>query len=166
MGGVMTRFMLLILLALGIAGCTASGPLFVEAPLPGNGNAIVYIYRMPNLAIGARDARFYVNGTRVFKLSPEGYSYFAVPPGTYELSQEWPFDVALGKTVTVPLTIGANETHFYRFTVDASLMPGQMNFLWRLTPVPAQTGRAEIADKHFQEPENAAPHAVPSTSSR
>lgn len=160
----MKRFVFALLLALGSAACTASGPLFVDAPAPGNGNVVVYIYRVPNLAIGARDARFYVNGTRVFKLSPEGYSYFIVPPGSYELTQEWPIDVALGKTVRVPLIVRAYETHYFRFTVDASLIPGQIDFRWQLVEVPAQTGRAEIADKHFQEPENATPQSASESS--
>jgi hypothetical protein len=160
----MTRIVAVILV-LALAACAASGPLFVEAPPPHAGEARVYVYRVSSLAIGGRDARFFVDGRRVFKLSSNGYSQFTVAPGKHELVQEWPFEVALGKTVRVPFEVQAGETKFFRFDVAAAIGgAAHFDLRWTLVEVPPDVARAEIADKNYQEPDE--PEEAASASSR
>ena len=157
--------LLALLFAFALSACAATGPLFVEAPLPANGDAIIYVYRMPNLGAAAQDAHIHLDGRHVFDLNIDGYSYVAVPAGKHELRQEWDYWVAWGKAVKLPLTVNAGETRFVRFEVDMGAIGSHIDMGWKLAEVPAHIARQEIADKHFQEPE-AAPAAEASASSR
>jgi hypothetical protein len=134
-----------------LSGCAAIGPDYSPAPPPAADQALVYIYRIDNMALGGRDAYFYVDGVNVADLSRNGYTWFHVKAGTHGLKQAWPFDMSRRMQ---PL-IGAfdwkpGRTYFYRFEADGDFYLFVNHFRWTLLEVPAQQAQLEIADKKLQ----------------
>ena len=146
------RYFSLALMAPALCACTATGPLFTPAPLPG-GKAIVYIYRIkPGDGLSARDAHFYLDDKHAFDLTPDGYSYVVLSPGKHILREEWSWDVVGGKTIEFPLEVKAGETWYYRFVVETGVN-GQPGWHWFLRRVPPSIGENEISTKHLQAPD-------------
>jgi hypothetical protein len=151
------RSLMLAVLAVLLAGC-ATGPAFVEAPAPQSGKALVYIYREPNFAAGARNAAFYVDGQKVFDLMAGGYSYVYVTPGRHAISQKWPywpFDMgAIRDAVGITMDVNAGETRYAQFSsgVGAANCSPCIAIEWRIEEVPALTGHEKIATEKFTPP--------------
>ena len=137
-----------------LAGCAATGPKFTEAPPPANDKAVIYVYRDPSLALGARDVYFYVNGKNVFDLTRKGYSYFYASPGPLDLSAKWPFDIQMFSDPAVKhLDIKPGETRYFRFQTGTESTPLGFNILWGFFEVPVDQGHSEISTMAFQ-PQN------------
>jgi hypothetical protein len=146
----MRRIALALLLPFAIAACAASGPLYVEAPLPANGDAIVYVYRMPTIASAARDAHFHIDGRHVFDLSNGGYAYIALPAGKHELMQDWSWEIAWGKAIKLPVVVKAGEVRFFRFGGDMTASGSAIATVWNLSEVAPAEARQEIAGMRLQ----------------
>ncbi len=142
-----------LLVCLMAAACSATGPLFVPAA-PVDGKAIVYVYRMnKDDGLAARDAYFYVDDRHAFDLRPNGYSYIALAPGEHNLRLEWAWDV-LAPPFTIPLTVRAGETHYYRLVVLAvNDDENTTSWRWSVRDDAPDAGMREISTKHFQAPD-------------
>lgn len=148
------KTILCIVIGMILSAC-ATGPKFTEAPAPPADSGLVYVYRLPSLVASVYDARFYVDGTRVAALSPDGYTYFAVKPGAHAFTQDWPILMmtAWGRQLRVPLSVRPGETHYFRFQIGSNYAGYGVQIQWILTEVDPDIGRREITDRHFQQPE-------------
>ncbi len=133
-----------------LGGCAASGPIFSPANEPQDNKALVYIYRIPAFIAGGQNAYFYIDEKKMLGLSSNGYSYFYLSPGKYELSQKWPSGVAPGKIIRIPIEIKAGETRYFRFVVGGGMGGGILQLEWAMEEVPAERGREEIKERRFQ----------------
>jgi len=161
-----TRF-LPALAAVGVlAGCTAQGPAFTDAPPPGT-KALVYLYRPYNKWMSPQDAGFDANGKRVGFLDAGGYTFFHAAPGHYDIKQFWPVGVwslqvptMFNKDLELPIDLKAGETRYFRLAIDGGFDGAyygglRMQVHWVFAEVPANVARYEIAQQKF-EPQNKA----------
>lgn len=164
------RLSALAAVCLILAGCTARGPAFSDAPPPG-AKALVYIYRPYNDWLSTQDAGFDANGKRIGFLDPGGYTFFHAAPGHYEIRQFWPLglwtvqDPDLWKDLHVAADLNAGETHYFRLQVGQVPLAECPNHAppaglawcvaWGLGEVPPAIARREIAEQKFQ-PQNKA----------
>ena len=72
----------------GVAACSASGPVYQDAPAAPEGKGIVYIYRPAGGPWGGRDTHFYIGDANVADLSSNGYTWFYLPEGNYTIRLE------------------------------------------------------------------------------
>jgi len=144
----MTRA-IIVVCAVVLAGCAATGPVFQAAPEPKEADALIYIYRPSSswFALGARDAYFYVNEVNVADLSNEGYTWFHVPAGDYTLTQKWPFDATPGaKALNINARWLPKQKYYFRLETAA----GYRQYLWRVSEVPADRALIEISSCKYQ----------------
>ncbi|WP_448556824.1 DUF2846 domain-containing protein [Thalassotalea montiporae] len=84
MKNIIRIFLLTILI-----GCSASGPKF--SPVNTNkDDAVIYIYRVKNLASSFHSSDFYLDDKKVAELDNNGYSFVVVKPGIYKVRQVFP----------------------------------------------------------------------------
>ena len=136
-----------------LAGCAASGPAYQPAPEPGQGQALVYIFRPLTMAgYSSRDAYFFVDNQNVANLSNGGYSWVHMPAGEYRLTMRWPPDITLGRDrdVILPARWTAGRKYFYRMDVSSKPAAGGTLHQWRIVAVPPDTGEKEIACCKYQ----------------
>lgn len=129
-----------------LLSCAATGPLFTEAPAPSGKEGLIYIYRIPSGAFSGRDSYFYINDINVADLSANGYTYFYLPPGNYEIKQQWPIDMPRKPLVT-NLSLKAGETVYYTFGTSAE---GNL-FKWYFGRIDEVRGRQAINSHRYQE---------------
>lgn len=146
----MNRILLLLISSL-ISACAATGPIYKPAENVDANKALVYVYRGPAFALGARSAYFYVDGVNVFDLDQGGYSWVALSPGRHTLRQKWPVDVTM-KAVEFEIDVRAGETRYFSFqTGGCQGGYNQICLQWELRAQPPQVGAVAIIDKRFQE---------------
>lgn len=148
----MKRIILLLLSVTALlAGCAASGPAFSPAHVSDPEAATVYIYRKPALALTARAAYFYVNDVNVFDLNSGGYSWVALPAGTFTLRQEWSFDM-LAKPLVLTFETNPKQSRYFSFETNVCGAGYKEICLgWRLREERAEVGRTEIQAMKYQE---------------
>lgn len=167
----MKRFFLL-LIAILLTACAATGPAYQAAKAPDNGKALIYIYRVKSFALGGRDAYFYVDGKNIADLSVEGYTWFHIPAGEHKFEQRWPVDIP-GNTNPVTAKIiqlftksddgstekrtlqqgyvnwEAGKTYYYRFGTNlVSTSPMKME--WTLQEITAEQALPELKKTKLQ----------------
>ena len=79
----MSRKIVIIILTLLLASCSASGPMYSNAPHLMQGESGVYIYRPSKPAGGA--AMISVDGVNLGKLRSNGYLYKKLAPGSHTI---------------------------------------------------------------------------------
>ena len=106
------------MLALFLAGCAATGPIFTSAP-SADGKALVYVYRVQDAwAYRGVPTHIVVDGKDVVDLRSNGYSYFYLSPGHHEVTQKWPsYSDPFSRPENVALDTGPGETRYIRFSV-------------------------------------------------
>jgi hypothetical protein len=143
-----------IALALLLAGCAASGPLFTEAAPPQQGKVLFYVYRTPAAAFAVRSAGIILDGQDVCDLDPMGYCFFYVAAGHHTIQQRWhywPGDLALpGDRVTVEADVSAGETHYFRFATGSAPSGLGTEFQWMIAEVPEGSASEQIATMRYQ----------------
>lgn len=164
---VMTTRLLVLIFTLLLSACAATGPGYQAAPLPGNDQARVYIYRVNTFVAGGRDAYFYVDKKNVADLSVAGYTWFHVPAGEHRFQQKWPVDVGGSPAINLwklwkndeseevnkkTLQEGyvyweAGKTYYYRFH---TALYGLMGMQWILQEVTAEQALPEIKKTRLQ----------------
>lgn len=145
------RLFTLAVISFTLAGCAATGPVYQPAPQPGADQALVYIYRPNNFALGGRDAYFYVDGINVADLSRDGYTWFHVPAGPHTLMQKWPVDVSTFGKLEKSVNWQPGQTYHYQFVTDVG--SGGVSGVvvkWTFSEVSAETARQEMVDKKLQ----------------
>jgi hypothetical protein len=140
----------LLLLAVFVSGCAATGPVYRPVENVDPGNALVYVYRGTGFALGGRTAYFYVDGVNVFDLDQGGYSWVSLPPGRYKFKQSWPVDIP-ARSTELDLEVRAGETQYFSFQTG-TCQGGYREICvqWEFRHQPPDSGRAAIADKRFQ----------------
>jgi len=125
-----------------LSACSATGPIYQSAPAPSDTDALVYIYRPEGQTLRLRDSYFYVNGINIADLSPEGYTWFHVPAGSYSIKQSWPADISPweDKSLVLPATWRPGQTYYYRLYTWG----GHPSIMWTFSEVPAETALQEI----------------------
>ena len=110
--------------------------------------ATVYIYRVGDFgAFGMRDAYFYLNDVNIVDLSHRSYTQFQVNPGTYRLTQKWPYDVTFGaKATSLQVRWLPGETYYYKF--EARKLPFRTE--WRLQSVTDALGQVDTKKLDFR----------------
>ena len=145
-----------------LSGCSATGPIYTEAAPPPDQKALIYVYRMPGLAFGAKQAHFYLDGIKAFDLNTSGYSYLYVSAGDHILSQNWeywPLDPPTDG-ISAPITVRAGETRYFRFSTSMGGGPLVYNAVsltlrWQLKEYPEGFAKIEIKKENFQKPNGA-----------
>src|SRR5215467_15351547 len=127
-----------------VMGCAASGPVYVDAPPPQEGDALVYIYRNKSFFAGATDAHFYVGDTKIADLSQGGYTWFHIRSGSYVLTQKWGA-LSMMKDLSLNVRWQAGSTYYYRFEVDGDFYVVAHRITWRLAEVSAAGGHAQAS---------------------
>lgn len=149
----MLKNLLILFTVAFIAGCAATGPVYVDAPLPKGSDALVYIYRPSNLLWGARNAYFYVNDVNIVDLSSNGYTWFHIPAGEYSFKQKWSADIRFWrKNIVIPVKWAPRERIYYRLVVSSDYGFPIMTFRWNVTQVPEVQALEEIKDCNLQLP--------------
>jgi hypothetical protein len=152
-----TTAVLFSLLLLG--GCASSGPLYVEAPPPPAGKAILYVAREATFSGSVGAARFLIDGKPFADLLISGYSYAYLSPGHHEITQFWPL---LGNFHVTGESHGsvdaeAGHAYYFRFQTEVGGCPnGQLCVGWGLTPLAPAEGVADLANKHLVAADRAA----------
>jgi hypothetical protein len=157
----MIRRSLIVLVAILLAGCAASGLLYQPANSPPKDFALVYIYRPDALAYGARAAHIFVDERHVLNVNSNGYSYFYIKSGSYRLRQKWPSLIGGydDGELNIPLSVQAGETYFYRFNTWVSKSKGipppgvavALKIHWQLSEMAYSQGTAEIVQTKLQQ---------------
>lgn len=111
-----------------------------EFPTPGEGQALVVIYRHGNFALIGRRSLYFVNDVNVAKLWGTTYTAFLVPAGSYEFAQRWPIDISFGQKMKMPVTWESGKTYGYEQDTDSSL--GYQTIVFKTSV----TGALEIPD--------------------
>ena len=140
------RFIVSLLL-LTLAACSASGPVYQDAPAAPEGKGIVYIYRPAGGPWGGRDTHFYLGDANVADLSSNGYTWFYLPEGNYTIRQKWPIDISF-KTAELPVTVKAGGASYVRMGIGA----GFGDVLWQLTAHSHDGAMDELEKCRFQAP--------------
>jgi len=138
--------------ALCVAACSATGPLYEAAAAPTNGQALVYIYRLPNTPFTARRASFWLDDVRVAELNQSGYTRFYAPEGSHTLSQRWPWDVAGGKTTYLGVRWQAGKTYYYNLESSLDFRGLGETVTWRISAIDPLRASREITAYHYQPP--------------
>lgn len=142
----------IIVIALTLAGCSATGPIYKPAENIPEGEAVIYISREAGFGLGGRSAYFYVNEVNVFDLDQRGYSWVSLPSGHYKLRQSWPVDV-MARSVSFEIDVKPGEVRYFSFGTGAcsdGYRPG-ICISYGVQELPPDAGKAAIADKRFQE---------------
>lgn len=136
-----------------IAGCAATGPAYVDAPLPKDNDTLVYIYRPDNWGWNMRDAYFYVNDINIADLSSNGYTWFHVPAGEYSLKQRWPADLTyLMKDIVIPVKWSSLRKYYYRLLLHSAYGYKTTEYQWEVVEVPEAQALEEIRKCKLQPP--------------
>ena len=136
-----------------ITGCAATGPSYVDAPLPKGTDALIHIYRPHNIMWSGRDAYFSVNDINIADLSSNGYTWFHVPAGDFSLKHRWPVDITYGmKDIVMPVKWAPDQKYYYRLDLWASGSSGMTKYEWRIVNVPEAQALQEIRNCKLQEP--------------
>jgi len=109
--------LLVVLAATLLTGCSASGPIYVDAPPPKDGDALVTIYRNKSSAMQMQDAHFYVDDTHIADLSQGGYTWFHIRSGSYVLKQKWGA-LTLMRDLELNVKWLPGHTHYYRLEIS------------------------------------------------
>src|SRR5574341_1341673 len=122
-----------------LAACAGDVP-FHQAPKPGPGHALVYLYRVDTWPVVRSDAFFTVDGKRVAVLPANSYTWFHVPAGKYRMEQTWDM-VHVPPATRQDFLAREGSTSYLCLNVQNETM--QMK--WWLSSVPAKSASAEIA---------------------
>ena len=157
----MRRQIFAALLALGVSGCVASGPLYTPADAPPSGRGTLYVYRMPSLVNAAGRAQFYLDGKPLLDLDSGGYSYCFISAGPHELTQGWNLDALdplaplLGRRVTyVNFNTVGGDILYVRFWNGIGNVDGQLSKIWGMTKRSPDDAKPEIFQRHYQPAKN------------
>lgn len=126
-----------------LAAC-ASDVAFHQAPKPGPGEALVYVYRLDTWPVVRTDAFFSVNGKRVVALPANSYTWLHVPAGKHRLEQTWDL---LHVPPARHQDFSAREGSISYLRLDVQNDTMQMK--WRLSDVPAKAASGEISRCSF-----------------
>lgn len=125
----------------------SADPSFNEAPAPGAGKALVYVYRVDAWPVVSADAIFSINGTKIGTLRAKQYTWFYITPGSFRLQQKW--DIPQVLTVTSrEFTAGSGSTHYFRLAVEG----GIRQMAWRFHDVTFRPPLEEISKLEFHSP--------------
>jgi hypothetical protein len=124
-----TTFLLLVFLQ----GCTL-GPVFSEAPIAPEGQALVYLFRGDVLYGGGYATSFQINDINVVSLYDDGYTYQYLPPGDYVFK-------SYGERINANLEAG--RVYYFGFHQENE-MTGSLR---KTLNIFKQYQRAEIQDK-------------------
>jgi hypothetical protein len=110
------------LLATLLAACTASGPLFSQAPAPIADQALVYMYRVRTSFGAWMPMRVEVNGKEIGILANDSYTTVYVPAGEVSLSATrfQDFHYPDSKRVSVSGNVVGGETYYLRISQSSS----------------------------------------------
>lgn len=147
--GALRSCLLAVLAAALVTGCAASGPVYVDAPPPQEGDALVYIYRNKASAAGGMDAHFYVGDTKIADLSQGGYTWFHIRSGSYVLTQKWGA-LSLMKDLSLNARWQAGSTYYYRFEVGGDFYVVAHRITWRLAEVSAAEAMPKLSERNLQ----------------
>lgn len=148
---------LLALAIIAITGCSATGPVFSEAPAPKKSEALVYIYRPDAIYYSGIQSHFYLNDVKVASLNKEGYTWFYVPAGEYVLKQHWTGMEGENQIITRSIKLSPEGKVFYRITIGlqdfrSEYQGFKATHRWALTEVPEPRALIEMRDTRFQPP--------------
>jgi hypothetical protein len=131
----------------------ASGSVFTPADPPPQGEGLLYIYRMPNSVNSAGQARFYLDGKKLFDLDADGYSYCYVPAGPHEVTQVYSVlgivDPTAPKTY-VEFNLHAGQTEYIRLDVMIAFVDNELSKVWGMAKRTADDAMPEIFQRHYQ----------------
>jgi len=152
------KYVALPLAALSLCGCTASGPLYQDAPTPPEGKALVYIYREATKTFSWRQAWFSVDNVEVGELYNQGYMWAYVPAGVHILKQEWPRDITHGRPTDINIVLQAGRTYYFKLRTASSIYPSgrgvMMEERWEILDMAPRLGSSEIAQYHYEPAEH------------
>lgn len=103
----------LLLVALLVAGCTTTGKPYSAPPPAPAGKSLVYLMRTSVGYGGAWTTQFYINDKHVVSLYDKGYSYVYLSAGTYKIAVTQP----LGKKdyLHFNLPVVAGRTYYIEY---------------------------------------------------
>jgi len=82
---------LILIFGLLLAGCSATGPTFTEAPHPDLGRTSVYVYRLAGGPGTRVPQSVYLDGEKVASIYEEGFTWFYVPDGRHDVAAGFKF---------------------------------------------------------------------------
>lgn len=136
-----------------VCGCSASGPIFSEAPPPGKTDALVYVYRPDAMFYSGIQSHFYLDDVNIVSLNKNGYSWFLVPAGAYSFKQHWSGMKAQSQTISFPAEFHSGQKKFFRLNIGiAGTGYKSVTHGWVVTEVPEAQALQEMRELRFQAP--------------
>ena len=140
-----------------VSACSATGPVFSEAPGPKKTDALVYIYRPDAIYYSGIQSHFYLNDVKVASLNKKGYTWFYAPKGDYALKQHWTGMDGENQIITRNIKLPPEGRVFYRLTIGLedfrAQYPGfKATHSWVLSEVTESQALIEMRDTRFQPP--------------
>lgn len=113
----------ILVAALMLAGCAASGPRYVDKSFIEPGKAVVFFYRPNRFFQGGGGPDVYVNDVKEFRMLNGGYSYLLLNPGKHVVSPRNHFNWGLDG-VDTEISVEAGGEYYLRMdfsgaTVDS-----------------------------------------------
>lgn len=134
-----------------LAGLNAGATAQQIPPAPGPDQALVYIYRVPNIALSGRGTTFRIDDKVVARMWQKHFTWVLAPAGDHVLTQKWPIDITLFQKTQIEGHWEGGRTYYYRLTTSVDSGPGTgLTFRWLLAEVPARTALKDIASYKYQ----------------
>jgi hypothetical protein len=133
----------------------AAAPLPDPLPAPRDGEALIYIYRLPSFAFGLRNASFYIDNVKVVGLGYNECTVFIAPAGAHVIKQQWPLDLTFGHGDAFEASWESGATYYYRFSANGAVSPtNKLEIRWSMSQVDAEVGRHAMSICRYQQPSN------------
>jgi hypothetical protein len=131
----------IILIAVLLSGCSASGPAFKPVnPIPAD-KGVVYIYREPAIVGGAVYGTVTANNSPITKIKNGGYFPYIANPGPVH------FEVSTEATNEANVTVEAGREKYLKTTLGMGLLVGHLKF----SEVSPDIGKREISECNLLE---------------
>jgi len=124
-----------------LSGCATTGAAFVPVEDVPEGQALVYVYRVPSFTGSAISYDVKVDGEIIGKMKNGAYFYTTVAPGSYVISAKTESEYTLNADFE------AGETYYIRGGITVGLLVGRP----KLELVFPATGEKEITDCKMEE---------------
>ena len=133
----------MLLSAILLSSCGASGPAFQPVtPIP-TGKGVVYIYRSSSI-VGGVSGTCKADDSPITKIKNGGYFPYIASPGSHH------FTVTTEATNEADVTVDKGGEKYLKTTVGIGVIVGHLKF----TEVPPELGKSEIAACNLLDPIN------------
>ncbi len=108
------RLLALLVVAIALSACSATGPVFTRHTDPASGEALIYLYRPNRWTARAGAPQIFINGQKSIKLLNKGYTAAYVVPGKIDILARWSV-LWESRHMSTLLNANSGTTHYVRY---------------------------------------------------